>query len=265
VRVGETALELAQRVFPANDPSVALSYEQLGDLFDQLGDQARARPALAKALLILDAATPPSHRGIYRVARRIAYLSDMAADHTEAIRYYEKAIGAGAASGEVPPSELGTLRNNVALIYRKIGRPEAAEPHYVAALEIYERQLGPDHPDVAAVLNNLGVFYANAGRFDEAEAIHRRALSIRQKLQPSGGGDVAQSQCNLAVVFHSRGAYDEASDLYRSSLKTWEAMKQTPPEDYEIVASNYADLLRSRGKARKAASIEARARKKRGS
>jgi hypothetical protein len=35
------------------------------------------------------------------------------------------------------------------------------------------------------------------------------------------------------------------------------------PEDYAIVASNYADLLRSLGKARKAASIESRARKKR--
>jgi len=34
--------------------------------------------------------------------------------------------------------------------------------------------------------------------------------------------------------------------------------------DYEIVASNYADLLRSLGKKRKAATIEARARKRRG-
>ena len=51
------------------------------------------------------------------------------------------------------------MLNNVALILRKSGRQKAAEPCYLRALEIYERQLGADHADVASVLNNLAVFY----------------------------------------------------------------------------------------------------------
>ncbi len=44
------------------------------------------------------------------------------------------------------------MLNNVALIFRKSGRQKAAEPYYLHALEIYEKQLGPEHADVASVL-----------------------------------------------------------------------------------------------------------------
>jgi tetratricopeptide (TPR) repeat protein len=131
------------------------------------------------------------------------------------------------------------------------------------ALEIYEKQLGPNHPDVASVLNNLAVFYTNERRYTEAEKIHLRALGIREKLHPAAHPDIAQSKCNLAVVYHSRGDYARAAELYSASLKSWEDSTERPPQDYEIVASNYADLLRSLGKARKAHQLEVRARKRR--
>src|SRR5207248_2213120 len=79
----------------------------------------------------------------------------------EAIDFYEQAVAAAPQIPELPFSDLGALLNNVALICRKAGRAKAAEPYYLRALQIYENQLGPEHPDVASVLNNLGVFYTN--------------------------------------------------------------------------------------------------------
>jgi tetratricopeptide (TPR) repeat protein len=200
---------------------------------------------------------------LFRSARRLAFLCDNLGQPEEAIRFYEKAIAAGAEMEELPYSDLGTMLNNVALIFRKSGRQKAAEPYYLHALNIYEKQLGPNHPDVASVLNNLAVFYTNERRYAEAEKIHLRALAIREKALPPTHPDIAQSKCNLAVVYHSRGDYARAAELYRASLESWEEKTEALPEDYEIVASNYADLLRSLGKARKAQQIEARARKRR--
>src|SRR5207244_111462 len=82
---------------------------------------------------------------------------------------YEKAIAAGTQLEDLPYSDLGTMLNNVALIFRKSGRQKAAEPYYLHALQIYEKQLGPQHADVASVLNNLAVFYTNERRYAEAE------------------------------------------------------------------------------------------------
>src|SRR4051812_15748834 len=263
IRVAETALDLAKRAFIDNPASLAVSYEKLGQLLDQAGDRTSAKPYLLKAHQLLEKADPPDQHALYRSARRLAFSCDNLGETDEAIRYYEKAIAAGTEMDDLPHSDLGTMLNNVALIFRKSGRQKAAEPYYLHALQIYEKHLGPEHADVASVLNNLGVFYTNERRFTEAEKAHLRALAIREKVHPETHPDIAQSKCNLAVVYHSRGDYARAAELYRASLKTWEEATDTPSEDYEVVAANYADLLRSLGKARKAHALEARAKKKR--
>ena len=263
IRVAETALDLAKRTFGENENSLALSYEKLGQLLDQSGDRSAAKTDLLKAHSIFEKANPPDQITVFRSARRLAFLCDNLGQPEEAIRFYEKAIAAGTEMEELPYSDLGTMLNNVALIFRKSGRQKAAEPYYLHALDIYEKQLGPNHPDVASVLNNLAVFYTDERRYAEAEKIHLRALAIREKALPQTHPDIAQSKCNLAVVYHSRGDYGKAADLYRASLESWEETTDALPEDYEIVASNYADLLRSLGKVRKAQQIEARARKRR--
>src|SRR5207247_6107972 len=142
--------------------------------------------------------------------------------------------------------------NNIALILRKSGRQKAAEPCYVRALEIYEKQLGPDHPDVASVLNNLAVFYTNERRYTEAEKIHLRALAIRQKLNPRPLADIAQSKCNLAVVYHSRGDYAKAAELYQFSLQAWAEVQDKHTMDDDMIVAIYVDLLRSIGQVRNA-------------
>ena len=263
IRIAETALDLAQRAFKPGHSNYTLSLKKLGQLHAQAGDRPAAKPYLVKAHGFLEKAEPVDGHALFRSARRLGFLCDNLGETDAAIGYYEIAFKTGSKLADLPYSDLGTMLNNVALIYRKTGRQKAAEPYYLHALEIYEKQLGPDHPDVASVLNNLAVFYTNERRFAEAEKTHLRALSIREKAHPPTHPDIAQSKCNLAVVYHSNGDYARASELYRASIKTWEEATEKPPEDYEIVASNYADLLRSLGKARQANQLEERARKKR--
>jgi tetratricopeptide (TPR) repeat protein len=263
IRVGQSALEIAKRSFGTADVKLAVSYEKLGLLHQENADRSGAKAYLVNAHRLLTRMQPRDPQAIFLSARRLGQLSNELGQTEEAIDFYEQAVAASSQLPELPFADLGALLNNIALSCRKAGRPAAAEPYYHRALEIYESQLGSDHPDVASVLNNLGVFYTNERRFAEAEKIHLRALAIREKVFPASPPDIAQSKCNLAVVYHSRGDYERASELYRDSLHAWEAAMDNPPEEYEVVAANYADLLRSLGKARSAAAVESRARKKR--
>lgn len=263
LRVAQTALELAHRAFPPGDPAVALSLEKIGQLHDQSGDRAAAKPYLEQAHKLLAHAAPRDQLTVYQSARRLAFVCDSLEQGEEAVGYYEEAIEAGMQLADLSHGELGTMLNNMALIYRNSDQPEAAEPYYLRALELYQKQLGPEDRDLAAVLNNLAVFYTNQQRFAESEQMHLHALSIREKMQPPQPADIAQSRCNLAVVYHSLRNFGRAAELYRSSLELWENASPTPPADYDIVVSNYADLLRATGKNRQAQQLEARARKRR--
>ncbi len=58
--------------------------------------------------------------------------------------------------------------------------PEA-EPHYKRALAIFEKALGPEHPDVGRSLNNLAELLRETGRGAEANKMETRAKEIRAK------------------------------------------------------------------------------------
>jgi tetratricopeptide (TPR) repeat protein len=49
------------------------------------------------------------------------------------------------------------------------------------ALAIWEKALGPEHPNVANSLNNLALVYYNKGDYAKAEPLYQRALAIWEK------------------------------------------------------------------------------------
>src|SRR5256885_5059508 len=76
IRVAETALTLAQRAFKPGDPDYTLSLEKIGQLHDQAGDRAAAKPYLVKAHGFLEKAEPPDDRALFRSARRFGFVCD---------------------------------------------------------------------------------------------------------------------------------------------------------------------------------------------
>src|SRR3989338_6000626 len=59
--------------------------------------------------------------------------------------------------------------NQQAFALYQAGKYSQAEPLYRRSLEIREKVLGPEHPDVAASLNNLAGLYDAQGRYAQAE------------------------------------------------------------------------------------------------
>ena len=84
---------------------------------------------------------------------------------------------------------------------------------YKRTLAIWEKALGPDHPNGATALNNLAGLYDNQGRYAEAEPLYRQALAIREKALGPDHPDVAHSMNNLALLYANQGRYSRLSRL----------------------------------------------------
>ncbi|MFQ5818178.1 MAG: tetratricopeptide repeat protein, partial [Terriglobia bacterium] len=56
----------------------------------------------------------------------------------------------------------------------------AAEPLYQRSLAIWEKALGPEHPDVATALENYAALLRKTGRRAEAARLGARAQAIRE-------------------------------------------------------------------------------------
>ena len=74
---------------------------------------------------------------------------------------------------------MAAVLNNLAGLYRTQGQYAQAEPLYKRALAIWEKALGPDHPDVATSLESLAALYRATKRDEGAETLEQRAARIR--------------------------------------------------------------------------------------
>jgi tetratricopeptide (TPR) repeat protein len=99
-------------------------------------------------------------------------------DYFAAAGYYRKAA-------ELVPGghdeQLAKHLNMAGRAYNEAGRYSEAEPLNKRSLEIKERALGPEHPNIATVLENYAILLQKMDRVTEAAELEARAESIRNK------------------------------------------------------------------------------------
>jgi tetratricopeptide (TPR) repeat protein len=168
------------------------------------------------------------------------------AELQEALDYFCKAAEIQTVLGL--ETDLGTSLGWQGYLYESQGRDSEAELLFVRSLEIRERQLGSDHPDVAKSLNNLAELYRNQRRYAEAEPLYQRSLSIWEQTLGADHPNVAKSLSNLALLCESQGHYNEAEHLQLRSLKINERQLGTDNVDVATGLNNLAELYRNQGR-----------------
>ena len=144
--------------------------------------------------------------------------------------------------------EYTTALNNLAVIYKNIGRYSDAEPLYGAALSITRRLLGVDHPDTASSLNNLAGLYDAQGRYSKAGPLFKEALSIRHRVLGADHPDTAGSLNNLAGLYYAQGRYEDAESLYDQALSISRRVLGADHPETATSLNKLAGLYRAQGR-----------------
>jgi tetratricopeptide (TPR) repeat protein len=114
--------------------------------------------------------------------------------------------------------DLEATNNEIRQLYDR-GEYERATFLTKEALELTEKQFGPEHPDVASTLGYLANLYYLRGQYSQAEPLHKRAITIREKVFGANDPIVATSLNNLALVYKAKGKFQDALSLWRGSPK----------------------------------------------
>ena len=96
------------------------------------------------------------------------------------------------ASAQGPGMQWDMLNQAVIKLHRA-GEYDRAVVVAKKALEVAEKDFGPNHPNVVQSLTNLAGLYSAQGRHDEAEKLNKRALAIKGKTLSAGRPGLAQS------------------------------------------------------------------------
>jgi tetratricopeptide (TPR) repeat protein len=131
---------------------------------------------------------------------------------------------------------LGPDHPEVAMTLKELGNVgenlESKIAYYRRALDIWERTLGPDHPLQAMSLNNLGLDLARQGKHEEARLHLERALEVWESALGPEHPFVDVALGNLGAQLLWQNEYDEARPYLERSLALRE--KEHGREHWEV-------------------------------
>jgi tetratricopeptide (TPR) repeat protein len=98
---------------------------------------------------------------------------------------------------------------------------QEAEALHVRALEITEKNFGPDHYRTRRSLANLGYHYLDTGQPAKAEPFFERARAIQEKQLGAEHIDLAQTLTALGTIARETERPVEAETRLRRALEIW--------------------------------------------
>ncbi|HEY9869996.1 MAG TPA: tetratricopeptide repeat protein, partial [Candidatus Obscuribacterales bacterium] len=211
-------------------PSLAVSLNNLADLYRAQGKLDQAERLYKQALEVAEKKGEPGHPDVIVCLNNLADLYAAQGKPDEAEPLYERAMaltlqatpGQGGEKNGLDAGGLGRRNPDLALSLNSLadfkraqGKLDEAERLYKQALETDEEALGPNHPALAVTLNNLADLYAAQGRRKEAERLERRANRIREMSLASEQLDINTYRQALALDEMALGSWhpDVAVDL----------------------------------------------------
>jgi len=168
----------------------------------------------------------PEHATVVMSLSMLAQLYDQLKDPNKAEGFYLRALTiAEKPNPGLQPEFIATLHNGIGRVYEAKGDYLRAEKSYQQALEIQQKALGPNDPQLAGTLTNLGVLYQEKGDYERAETLLKRALALRENLkEPTDEIFIIQSLKSLASLYETKGEYDKAGLLLQRVIAGLEKM-----------------------------------------
>jgi len=102
---------------------------------------------------------------------------------------------------------------------RRAGKYDRAIVVAKKALDLVEKTLGRDHPDVVKSLDNLALLYKTQGQYTQAVPLYVRSLVILVKALGPDHPHVCASLENMAELYRATNRPKEADALDRRAAK----------------------------------------------
>jgi CHAT domain-containing protein len=214
----ETDLQSALSVLSKNNMQAAMQYAIILNnkaiLFQAVGRYDESVELLKQAVGIAEKLTGSKSSNLKKFNSNLALLYQQMARYEEAEKMYlamEKQFGKN-------DPDYGSMLNNLAALYLKMGKEDKVEEPLKKAIAIYKSNFGEENPAFAKASSDLGNFYRYKARYSEASPLLDKALMIREKTLGVSHPHFVQSKEDLAILYWKQQNWDKAYALYREVM-----------------------------------------------
>ena len=215
-------ISFAEELYGKEHEKTATSYNNIGLVYDNKGDYAKALEYHFKALTIWEKVLGREHPSTATSYNNIGLVYDKKGDYGKALEYHFKGLAIREEVLGTKHPDTANSYNNIGLVYMKQSDYDKALKYYFKALAIRENALVTEHPSTATLYNNIGAVYKAQDDYGKALEYHFKALAIKEKTLGTEHPDTATSYNNIGSVYVSQGDYGKALEYYFKALEIFE-------------------------------------------
>ncbi len=152
------------------------------------------------AALRIASAGPDGAKALELAGRCAAQLGQL----DRALKHYRAA--AGLVDEQRDPLQWAGVQRDIAIVLMATGQFGDAETLWRRILDIHQKNLKPQHPDVIGAHNVLANTFFREGKFAEAAAQYREVLTVLEKLRGPDHPDTVRVRQNLERVLKAQAA-----------------------------------------------------------
>jgi tetratricopeptide (TPR) repeat protein len=234
----DQALKIDQKLFPENDPRIAVGLLGMTDVYLAEGRHKDAEPYARKALTLT---TPfPKEASYLHSLRSLGWVYCGLRRFEDAQPLFERLLEASEDRYAPNDPQVADAVNNLASLYYMKGDSKEAGKLFRRVLSINEQVLGPEHPTVAYNINDVAVTLDDQRDEQEKEGLLRRSLAIMEKVYGPTSPKIAMPAVNLGSLLAKVKKSTEAEKYFRRAVE----IEQRDPQvrDTPIAATALSSL-----------------------
>jgi|GEM_PF-5932547 len=213
-------LALNEKIYGAEHTETAAAYNNLGLLYNDMGNLEKALEMYQKDLAISEKVLGLEHPDTATTYNNLGVLYRTMGNHEQALEMHQKALAIREKVLGLEHPDTAQSYNNLGALYHDMGDYKKALGMYEKSLTIQEKVLGKEHPSTAATHYNLGMLYHRSERYEQALEWFSRAFKIWMRVLGEEHPHTQLAFGNLRYAFVANGGKaEEFADWLAEQLR----------------------------------------------
>lgn len=245
--------------FEPDDPRIAETLNNLGNLYFNLDLYTEAENAIKRALAIREKVQGPNGELVADSLNDLGMIYLTEGKTSEAKSLIERALGIRQKILKPDDEDIASSLQSMASVNHKEGKLKDSMAALKRALYIRKRALGAQHLDVATTYNSLGVQHQMAGQKGEAKICYEHARDIITKLYGDNHPAMADCLVGIATLEFVDNNFSKSEEDFNKALEIRESALGEDSFRVAEVLSCLAILKEQTGKSKDAEELLRRA------
>ena len=232
------ALRIKRLRLPKNDPSLALTLNAIGIIYEQEGNLTAAESSYLEARKIWGSSLGKTHERYGWVQLNLGKLYEKTGRDDEALSCLSEALRIKETTLDPDNPDLGHTMVLLASIYYREGNYPAYELYTLRAAELWKKQRGINDLLYYWSRHNLANLYEFIGNYPLALQFGKEALRGKRGILEANDPDIALTLTTMAKIYSGMQCRDSARICLESARDIYENLGDTIRLEYALTLNN---------------------------